>query len=308
LERNYYQILIYVFSIYLGKLVFLNKIHNSSKPMQRGLLFIIVCSFLISSSDNLFAQTESISRVPFKMLFHKLPANSIGFITYNKGINTLVGCLGSYVLVHNNFDWEWYKFAKTNSWVSNAGWPSVTVGGLLPIALPLTMYLYGRKHHDRKLQLTGLALGQAAILSLAVSSGIKVFTGRRPPDDIYNSNDPTNYSTDFSFGFLNRGAFDGWPSSHTMIAFSMATTLTELYPDNTALKIGSYAYASLIGLGVSVNIHWFSDAFAGALMGYAIGKTVGKSFNSLLTNNYTQNSRCNFYATLNGVGFIYRFN
>jgi membrane-associated phospholipid phosphatase len=275
--------------------------------MQRGLLLIIVCAFLISTADNLFAQTENTAKVPFKMLFYKLPANSIGFITYNQGFNTLIGCAGSFILVNDNFDWEWYKIAKTNTWVSNAGWPSVTVGGLMPIALPLTMYLYGKKHLDRKLQVAGLALGQAAILSVAISSGIKTFTGRKPPEHDNSITNSSDYSDDFSFGFLNRGAFDGWPSGHTMTAFAMATTLTELYPDNTALKIGSFAYASIIGLGVSVNIHWFSDAFAGALMGYAIGKTVGKSFNHLLSNNHADESRFNFYATLNGAGFVYRF-
>ncbi len=58
----------------------------------------------------------------------------------------------------------------------------------------------------------------------------------------------------------------------------MATTLMELYPDNRSVKIGALLYASMVGIGVSTNIHWFSDAVTGALMGYSIGKSVGRSF------------------------------
>jgi hypothetical protein len=50
----------------------------------------------------------------------------------------------------------------------------------------------------------------------------------------------------------------------------------------TAILICSFTYAFLIGLGVSTNIHWFSDAVASAFIGYAIGKTVGTGFRNLI--------------------------
>ena len=75
---------------------------------------------------------------------------------------------------------------------------------------------------------------------------------------------------------------DGWPSGHTANAFSAAATIAELYKDNRIAVTGSYIYAAAIGLGVSVNVHWASEVFAGALIGWAIGKTVGKSFARLL--------------------------
>jgi membrane-associated phospholipid phosphatase len=148
--------------------------------------------------------------------------------------------------------------------------------------------------------------GQAAILSMTISSGIKVFTGRKPPGILNRNTERTNFSDDFGFGVLKRGAFDGWPSGHTMTAFAMATTLIELYPDNTPVKIGALTYASIIGLGVSMNIHWFSDAFAGALLGYAIGKTVGCSFKSLMTHNYKIQG-FSTYPTLSGFSVKYTF-
>lgn len=36
--------------------------------------------------------------------------------------------------------------------------------------------------------------------------------------------------------------------------------------------------ATYIGIGISVNIHWFSDFAAGAILGSLIGYIVGKTF------------------------------
>jgi membrane-associated phospholipid phosphatase len=146
----------------------------------------------------------------------------------------------------------------------------------------LTLYIYGRSAENEKLQITGVALGQTAFLSVGISSAYKALTARRPPDDQDVVRGKTDYSGDFNFGFLRRGAYDGWPSSHTMTAFAMATTVAELYPENKTLQIVSYACASLVGVGVSTNIHWFSDAVGGALIGYSIGKTVGSGFRELM--------------------------
>lgn len=39
-------------------------------------------------------------------------------------------------------------------------------------------------------------------------------------------------------------------------------------------KVWAIAYAVYIGLGVSVTVHWLSDAVTGALIGYMIGDFV----------------------------------
>jgi membrane-associated phospholipid phosphatase len=101
---------------------------------------------------------------------------------------------------------------------------------------------------------------------------------------------------------MKRGIFSGWPSSHTIVAFALATTLTELYPDNTWLKTGVFAYAGCTGLGMSLFGHWASESFAGALMGYAIGKSVGRSFNQLLNDDNGKKVNYSLYPTLNGIG------
>jgi hypothetical protein len=86
----------------------------------------------------------------------------------------------------------------------------------------------------------------------------------------------------------------------------MGTCLWKLYPDNPYIKYGSFAYAGFIGIGISLNIHWFSDFFAGALIGYAIGATVGDSFKKLLDNNF-ENNPVSFIVSPTKLGVCYNF-
>jgi len=58
----------------------------------------------------------------------------------------------------------------------------------------------------------------------------------------------------------------------------MALTLWTLYPRSALVRSLALIYAFYIGLGVSINIHWFSDFVAGAIVGSLIGCVVGKSF------------------------------
>ncbi len=153
------------------------------------------------------------------------------------------------------------------------------------------------------MQITGLALGQAAIDAAVITSVLKAFTGRVGPQHNLEQND---YSKDFRFGFLRGGIYQGWPSSHTATAFAMATALIGLYPDNTAIKIGGLTYATLIGVGVSTNIHWLSDFVAGALIGYAIGTIVGNDFRNLLDRT-TEEKPYGLHITPTGLMFTYNF-
>ncbi len=264
---------------------------NNHKYLLIFLVFSFSCSASLLSQDTV----KTYKPIPFTTVFYHIDKHIVGSFKFNYGLNCVIGCAGTYGIIKSGFDWKWERYSYNNNWVSNAGMPSVVIGGLLPFALPLGLYIYGRNCEDSKLQVTGLAIGQAAILGLTISSGIKAFTGRSGPEIFNNSSATKDFSDDFKFGFLRRGAFQGWPSSHTTVAFAMATALIELYPDNLSLRIISLSYASLIGLGVSTNIHWFSDAFAGAFIGYAIGKSVGQGFKNMLDKN-NKLSRLTFYA------------
>ena len=265
--------------------------------MLRTLLLIYLSLIQTIAFSN---ELNKDSIVPISRVFYKMGSNTLNSFTYNYGINTGIAIVGTYGIVHSGFDWSWNRNAYNNKAIVYSGMPSVAIGGLVPMIIPAGIYLYGRKHENTKLQITGLAMVQAAVLAVGITTSIKAFTGRKPPGILEKTAEKTDYSADFRFGFLRRGAFNGWPSGHTTTAFAMAVTLTELYPNNLPLKIGALTYASLVGLGVSVNIHWFSDAFAGLLIGYSIGKVVGNSFNQLLLNESKRNY--SFYFTPNTIG------
>jgi len=264
----------------------------------------IILSILIFALQYNYAFAEqSASRdtdVPFfSTLFYGIGTNTLHSFTYNYGLNYAIGIVGTYAFVESGADWEWNKMAYNNKAIAYCGIPFGVIGTFAPIAAPLWMYYYGRNHQDKKLQIAGLAVGQAAMLGVGISSLMKAFTGRHAPDILDRDSNRGDFSDDFAFGFLERGIINGWPSSHTAIAFAMATTLKELYPDNKNIQIYATAYEFSVGFAMSLFAHWASESFAGALVGYAIGKSVGSNFNKLL-NNTTDESKYSFSIAPNG--------
>lgn len=266
---------------------------------------IVLAIFIIFLSINIYGQDSlnTYRPVPITRVFYKIGNNIVGSFKYHYGLNYIVTAPITYGIVESDIDWNWYRFTYKNKWIYNTGYMSVYTGSIVPTALSLGLYVYGRVDKNSDIQITGLALGQAALLGLAISSGLKVITGRVPPSKLKFTDD---LREDFRFGFLKGGANNGWPSSHTCVAFSMATALIELYPDNTTIKICSLTYASLIGLGVSTNVHWASDVVSGALIGWAIGRTTGINFRDLM-NKKQKSQAYAFFVTPTGVNFNYRF-
>jgi membrane-associated phospholipid phosphatase len=212
--------------------------------------------------------------MPFFKIFHKIWGNIVNSLRYGYGLHYILAIVFTYIIVNTGLDAEWHVLSPADSLVWRLGFISVIAGFFVPLFLPLVLYAYGRVKKILSVELAGIATGQAAVLGLAISSVIKVFTGRIPPEYI------GRFIGDggFRFGFWRGGAFNGWPSSHTTVAFAVAMALTELYPENRGVKTGAWAFAILVGLGVSLNIHWLSDVVAGVFIGYAIGKTVGARF------------------------------
>jgi membrane-associated phospholipid phosphatase len=151
--------------------------------------------------------------------------------------------------------------------------PAAGIGFIVPIYLPLILFLAGGVMKKSSYWTAGFALVQAELIGLVISSAYKAFTGRAHP--LHHGT--VDISRDFHFGWLRGGMFWGWPSSHTTIAFAMAVTLCRLFPKQRWLTAGAMGYAFYIGLGVSTTIHWFSDFAAGAMVGTVVGLVAGKS-------------------------------
>jgi membrane-associated phospholipid phosphatase len=278
---------------------------------------LIVCLILLSvSCFNLYAEKEESEHntvhPSLALVFHNIGRNLLGAVTYNYGINFMGAGLGTRAFIETGIDWKWRNIAYDNTWLSNCGKPGLYTGYIVPVLIPVITYITGRSMNDEKngekLQITGLALTQSLILTLAIQTPLKMITGRAMPGIVNEVDHTRNPQTDdFSneFNWFNNNFIAGWPSGHTANAFAAAATIAEIYKDNLWLKAGVYSYAVLIGLGVTLNVHWMSEALAGALIGYAVGKAVGKSFSKLLKNNVSDN-QVSFYFTQNAIGVIMR--
>lgn len=260
--------------------------------------FLLITPLLVFPSDQ--------GQPAFGDLLYNFGQNLADSFTRDYGIYHISSMAISYGLVQSDADWEYYKYMEENQAIPSIGMASVITGGIVPAAIPLYLYFRGKSKKDNQLTYSALAMGQSVMISLFVSSTYKAVTGREGPE-LFNDKDRKEiYSDEFHFGFMRRGIFDGWPSGHTMNAFAMAGVLTEMYPDNKKVQLYSWMYAFFIGLGVSTNIHWFSDFVAGALIGYSIGKTVGSSFRKLYDGN-SGGRADGFYLTPNGFGYNIRF-
>jgi len=176
-------------------------------------------------------------------------------------------------LVFSGIDWWWARVSWRYLFLQYAGIPSVFIGMILPVVLPLYFYL-NRKNQPRNGLLAAVSF-RAFLWAWGLSTFLKAFTNRVPREP-FEDMGLTDFSQQFRFGFLQgdnlwESLIEGFPSGHTMTAFAMSFAIL---PFLTSLrtKVWAIAYAVYIGLGVSVTVHWLSDAVAGGLIGYMIGR------------------------------------
>jgi membrane-associated phospholipid phosphatase len=208
-----------------------------------------------------------------KQFFFTLPRNIIACFKGHLILWHLLAIGTTFFLVQSGFDWRYFASTRNPTLISWT-FPAAPIGGLFPIVLPLMLFLAGIILRHPKATHTGWAVAQAELIGSLISSSYKAVTGRLHPP----FSPGPDVSHDFQFGWLRGGVFWGWPSSHTTIAFAMAVTVFILLPKQRWLGLGAIIYALYIGIGVSMNIHWFSDFVAGLIIGTVIGAVVGKSF------------------------------
>jgi membrane-associated phospholipid phosphatase len=219
-----------------------------------------------------------------------VPRNLIGCFKGWRIVWHVIAIVLTFILVTSGFDWR-YFLATRNPAIRSWMWPAVGIGGLLPLALPLILFVVGFIIQSSRTILAGWAVGQAALLGSLVSSAYKAVMGCAHPSHVIG----TDISHVFRFGWLRGGVFWGWPSSHATIAFAMAVTVFTLCPKQRWLGFVALLYACYVGLSVSMTIHWFSDFAAGAIVGSVIGTVVGRSF---LGKHQKPNVQCGISSDL----------
>lgn len=185
--------------------------------------------------------------------------------------------LATYILVMSGFDWQYFMFMRENAYR-----PLLFIGEglgyLYPIFLPITLfilYLVNKKHSYKN---TSLASAQSVVIAFVIGLFYKGITNRISPPHHGVIADNSNA---FNFGFFEIFPIGGWPSQHTAVAFALSFCLITLFPKSNIIKFTTITLSLFISLGVAIAWHWFSEIFAGAILGIVIGLTVGKSYKQI---------------------------
>ncbi|TCL66583.1 membrane-associated phospholipid phosphatase [Hydrogenispora ethanolica] len=141
--------------------------------------------------------------------------------------------------------------------------------GDIRVTAPLLagFYYWGSRTGDEQATRAALLAGESLVVSGMLTAGLKLAGHRRRPDSgaPYDAWDGPGFSLDH----------DSFPSYHTASSFAIATILSDVYREKRYLPPLAYSLAALTGWSrVNDDVHWASDVFAGAVIGYATAKMV----------------------------------
>jgi len=210
-----------------------------------------------------------------KSFFFRFPLNIAKIFSPTNLLWQFLAILLTFLSVTLGLDWQYYLFGQRLN-ITALLFPAVFLGFIVPVFLPLILLIWGAITKSGRILNTAFAITQAAALGWAVSALYKTLTGRPGPP--MGSPGSIDISHIFNFGILKGGVFWGWPSSHATVAFAVSVCLVALFPDKKIIRILAIIYAAYVAIGVSMTIHWFSDAVAGIIFGSIVGFVVGKSF------------------------------
>ena len=146
---------------------------------------------------------------------------------------------------------------------------------------------YGIIFKSDKMKTTTLLATQAYITGGALESVLKFISGRTRPSYYDAGMEPEpKFLGPFSKIPKNgsgKNVYSSFPSGHTTVAFAAATVFAKEYYDKPIVPIIAYSAATLIGLSrIAENVHWASDVFVGATLGYLAGREVVNNYHRFM--------------------------
>jgi len=171
------------------------------------------------------------------------------------------------------------SYSDGHGWVGDVS-PVVTQMGSLGAAATAGIFFgAGLIFKDERARDTGYLAACAMAQSFLVEQALKGLTGRQRPD-VADGADHWSGPT----GFFKRydpdydGLYDSFPSGHTATAFSVATVVALQYRNRPWVPILAYTIAAGVGLTrVTMDRHWMSDVFVGAVVGHFVARLVVRS-------------------------------
>lgn len=139
------------------------------------------------------------------------------------------------------------------------------------ILAPVSLYAAGWVRKDSKMEQTALFAGEAVADSEIVATVIKDATRRVRPA-VFPSHGNLSDSWFESQGSVVSGS-GGFPSGHTIAAFSIATVVARRYGNHRWVPYAAYGLAAVVGFSrLSLSAHFLSDVFVGGALGYSISR------------------------------------
>jgi hypothetical protein len=166
-------------------------------------------------------------------------------------------------------------FQKTQSF---RGFNRVFSGSNTSLAmqmLPAAFFAVGVARRDPYAQKTFILAGEAVLSSEILTTVMKDTTRRVNPGVV------SRHSGDFSDTWFQKKngswirGIGSFPSGHTIAAFSVATVFAKRHPRPRWFPWVAYGLAATVGFSrISLQTHFPSDVFLGAVLGYTIAQNV----------------------------------
>jgi membrane-associated phospholipid phosphatase len=186
---------------------------------------------------------------------------------------------GAIFLVDNPIQQAALKLKERNTPIKDISHSITNLGGVYEGVTLAGFACYGLIFKDQKMVNTALLATQAYITGAAVTTFLKFMTGETRPS-YYRPDQVASPRFLGPFTKAERDAngkktYSSFPSGHTTMAFAVATVFASEYRNKPVIPVLVYTVASLIGISrVTENVHWTTDVFAGAALGYLTGKNI----------------------------------
>jgi membrane-associated phospholipid phosphatase len=171
------------------------------------------------------------------------------------------------------------SYTDGHGWVQDVGPVITQMGGLGAAATAGIFFGAGLIFKNERARDTGYLAACAMAQSFLVGHAFKGLTGRRRP---FAADGEDHWSGPVGFfkryDKANYDLYDSFPSGHSAWAFSLATVVAMQYRRQPWAPVLAYTIAAGVGLSrVTMDRHWMSDVFVGAVVGHLVARLVVRS-------------------------------